>query len=70
MRGRIFWVLIGAPLALNLISAGVPERISRADVRALGRALCAIGTLLLGMLLLSTAIASADPAKTWIVARR
>src|SRR5262245_4369098 len=84
MRGRIFWVLMGAPLALNLISAGashslptvrriisaiwnLPKRISRADVRALGRALCAIGTLLLGMLLLSIAIASADPAKTWIV---
>jgi len=83
MRGRIFWVLMGAPLALiisarashslptvrRIVSAiwNLPKRISRADVRALGRALCAISTLLLGMLLLSIAIASADPAKTWIV---
>lgn len=44
-----------------------PERISSADVRALGRALSAIGTVLLGMLFLSPAIASADAAKTWIV---
>jgi hypothetical protein len=73
MRGRIFWVLIGAPLALNLISAGAchslptVRHIISADVRALGRALCVIGTLLLDMLLLSTAIVSADSAKTWIV---
>jgi len=53
----------------HIISAlwDLPGRIWRADVRVLGRALRAIGVRFLGVLFLSTAIASADPAKTWIV---
>jgi len=82
MRRRLFWVgipgpliVVGAEAALslprvrNLISTkwNLPGRISRDDVRALGRAFGAFGLIFLGMLSLSTAIASADPAKTWIV---
>jgi hypothetical protein len=62
-------IVVGAGAALSLLTVRhivsalwtLPERISRTDVRALGRALRAIGMLLLSMLLLSTAIASADP---------
>jgi imidazolonepropionase-like amidohydrolase len=68
-------IVVGAGAALSLLRIrhivsglwNLPERISRADVRALGGALRAIGVLLPSMLFLSTAIASADPAKMWIV---
>jgi hypothetical protein len=60
---------LSLPTVRHIISAlwNLPDRISRADVRALGRVFSAIGMLLLGILFFSTAIASADPAKTWIV---
>jgi imidazolonepropionase-like amidohydrolase len=53
----------------NIISAlsKVPGRILRAVARALDTALRPFGMLFLGMLSLSTAVASADPTKTWIV---
>ena len=60
---------LSVPTVRHIISAlwSAPERISSADVRALGRALSAIGAVLLGMLFLSPAIAPADAAKAWIV---
>ena len=80
MRRRIFWV--GIPRALIVVFAeaalSVPTlrnvilslwtgRISRDDVRALGRAFSTFGIIFLGTLSLLTSIASADAAKTWIV---
>jgi imidazolonepropionase-like amidohydrolase len=81
MRRRVFWVgvpraliVVGAeaahslPSVRNIISGlwNLPGRISRADVRA-RIAFSAFGVSFLGMLSLSTAAISADPAKTWIV---
>jgi imidazolonepropionase-like amidohydrolase len=63
----------GAALSLSavrhIVSAlwSLPQRILPADVRALGRVLRANSALLLGTLFLSTAFASAAPAKTWII---
>jgi len=80
MRRHTFWVgipraliVVGAEAALsvptlrNVILSLWTGRISRDDVRALGRAFSTFGIIFLGTLSLLTSIASADAAKTWIV---
>lgn len=60
---------LSLPMIRRLVSAlwHLPERILRADIPALSGVFRTISTLLLGVLLFSTAITSADAAKTWII---